>query len=79
MLSVNRPRPEQGVALGGPSIAVAPTGEVLVETTDPLAVVTIDRAVVVRTRGRYPGYLATRADLYADGWRQVKGTRLPHE
>jgi predicted amidohydrolase len=79
VLSVNRPRVEQGIGFGGPSFAVAPTGEVLVETTDTVAIVTLDRSVVKRARARYPGYLATRADLYAEGWRQVKRTRLPHE
>lgn len=78
VLSVNRPAPEQGVPLGGPSFAVAPTGEVLAETTDPMALVTIDKAVVAQARARYPGYLATRSDLYAEGWRQVRPTRLPH-
>jgi N-carbamoylputrescine amidase len=79
VLSVNRPREEQGVHLGGPSFAVAPTGEVIAETTDTMATVRLDRAVVSRARARYPGYLATRADLYAEGWQQVKRTRLPHE
>ena len=79
IVSVNRPRAEGGVALGGPSFAVAPTGEVLVESTDTVVLVTIDRTVVEAARGRYPGYLATRADLYAEGWRQIKGTRLPHQ
>lgn len=77
VLSVNRPRVEQGVLLGGPSFAVAPTGEVLAETTDVMTLVELDRTVVSRARQRYPGYLATRADLYAEGWRQVKPTRLP--
>ena len=79
VLSVNRPRAEQGVAFGGPSFAVAPTGEVLVETTDTVALVTIDPAVVDVARRSYPGYLATRSDLYAAGWQQVTATRLPHE
>ena len=79
VLSVNRPHEEQGVKLGGPSFAVAPTGEVIAETTDTMTLVELDRAVVTRARHRYPGYLATRADLYAEGWRQVKGTRLPRE
>ena len=79
VLSVNRPREEQGVQLGGPSFAVAPTGEVIAETTDTMTIVRLDRAVVSRARDRYPGYLATRADLYAEGWRRVKRTRLPHE
>ena len=78
VLSVNRPREEQGVPLGGPSFAVAPTGNVLADSTDAVTLVTLDRAVVARARQGYPGYLATRSDLYADGWRQVKGTRLPH-
>jgi N-carbamoylputrescine amidase len=77
VLSVNRPRKEQGVLLGGPSFAVAPTGEVLAETTDVMTLVEIDREVVSRARQRYPGYLATRADLYAEGWRHVKRTRFP--
>jgi predicted amidohydrolase len=68
ILSVNRPAPEQGVLIGGASIAVAPDGEILVETTDPVSVVTIDRARVEQARKDYPGYLAVRADLYAAGW-----------
>jgi predicted amidohydrolase len=71
VISVNRPRPEGGVPIGGPSLAIAPDGAVLVETTDPLAVVSLDRAVVQRARLDYPGYLAVRADLYAAGWRRV--------
>lgn len=79
LLSVNRPAEEQGVRLGGPTFAVAPTGDVLAETTDALTLVTLERDVVRRARQRYPGYLATRADLYAEGWRRVTRTRLPHE
>jgi predicted amidohydrolase len=78
VLSVARPREEVGVLLGGPSFAVAPTGEVLIQTTDPIAVVDLDRAVVNEARRRYPGYLPTRADLYAEGWRRVTTTRSPH-
>lgn len=79
ILSVNRPREEQGVRLGGPSFAVAPTGEVIAESTETMTLVELDRAVVARARQGYPGYLATRADLYAEGWRQAPRTRLPHE
>ena len=71
LLSVNRPAPEQGVLIGGPSIAVAPNGEVLLETTDRLAVITLERAVVAEARRAYPGYLAVRAELYADAWREI--------
>jgi N-carbamoylputrescine amidase len=69
VLSVGRPAPEQGVPLGGPSIAIDPNGEVLVETTEPIAIVTLDRAVVAAARKRYPGYLPTFASVYAEGWR----------
>ena len=79
VLSVPRPRPEFGVPLGGPSFAVSPTGEILAETTDRVALVTLQRRVVEEARRRYPGYLATRADLYADAWRRIKSSKLPHE
>lgn len=79
VLSVNRPHEEQGVGFGGPSFAVAPTGEILCETTDPVAVVTLDRGVVELSRTRYPGYLATRADLYAQAWAGVKPSRWPNQ
>jgi predicted amidohydrolase len=79
VVSVARPRPEFGVPLGGPSFVAAPTGEVLVETTERLALVTLDRSVVEEARRQYPGYLPTRADLYAEGWTRVRTTKLPHE
>ncbi len=50
VLSVNRPIPEGGVAIGGPSIAVDPAGDVLLETTDTVGLVTLDGAVVRRAR-----------------------------
>lgn len=68
VLSVNRPTPEQGVLIGGPSIAVDPDGKVLLETTDPIGIVTIERSVVKEARSKYPGYLPVRADLYARSW-----------
>lgn len=71
VLSVNRPGAEQGVLIGGPSIAVAPDGEVLVESTEPLAIVTLDSERIARARRRYPGYLPVRADLYAEAWARV--------
>lgn len=75
VLSVNRPAPEQGVLLGGPSIAVDPNGEVLVETTEPVALVRLERAAVERARRAYPGYLPVRAEMYAEGWREVARLR----
>jgi N-carbamoylputrescine amidase len=71
VLSVNRPAPEQGVPLGGPSIAVDPGGNVLVETTKPVAVVTIEQRAVDAARLKYPGYLAVNAALYAGAWRRL--------
>ena len=69
--SVNRPDPEQDVLIGGPSIAVDPNGKVLVETTERLAVVTLERSVVLAARAAYPGYLPVRARLYANAWSAV--------
>jgi N-carbamoylputrescine amidase len=71
IVSVNRPTPEFGVPLGGPSIAISPDGEVLLETPAPLAVVDLDRGAIAAARKRYPGYLTVRADLYARAWSAV--------
>lgn len=68
VLSVNRPAPERGVLMGGNSIAVSPLGDVLVETTAPVAVVRLERTVVEKAKTRYPGYLPVRAQMYADAW-----------
>jgi predicted amidohydrolase len=71
VLSVNRPAPEQRVPLGGPSFAVAPSGAVLLETLDPVAVVSLDHDAVAEARKKYPGYLRIEAGLYADAWRRI--------
>jgi len=71
VLSVTRPRPEGGVPLGGPSFVAAPDGSVLLETNDPLALVTLERGAVQAARQGYPGYLAVRPELYARGWEQA--------
>ena len=73
VLSVNRPDPEAGVLIGGPSIAVDPNGTVLVETTDQVALVTLESRVVNAARSDYPGYLPIRARLYADAWGEIAG------
>ena len=73
VLSVNRPDPEEGVLIGGPSIAVDPAGEVLLETTDRIGIVTLEARVVTEARTAYPGYLPIRAGLYADAWREIAG------
>ena len=73
VLSVNRPHPEGGVLMGGPSVAFDPSGDVLVETTDRMALVTLDAEVVANGRRSYPGYLPVRAGLYADAWAEIAG------
>jgi len=77
IVSVNRPRPEAGTPLGGPSLAVAPDGRVLIETTEPLSIVHLDRRELLEARHAYPGYLAVRSALYARGWSALAG-RPPH-
>ena len=74
VLSVNRPGSEAGVPLGGPSLAVAPDGEVVVETNAPLALVELDPTRLERARKGYPGYLRVRPDLYAEAWRRAGQT-----
>jgi predicted amidohydrolase len=74
VLSVNRPHPEEGVLIGGPSVAFDPNGELLVETTDQMALVTLDAATVTDARRVYPGYLPIRARVYADAWAEVAAT-----
>jgi predicted amidohydrolase len=71
VLSVNRPYPENDVLLGGPSVAVDPSGAVILETTDRLALVTVDAAVVAEARRAYPGYLPVRAAVYAEAWDEI--------
>ena len=71
VLSVNRPDPEDGVLIGGPSIAVDPAGAVLLETNDRIGMVTLETAEVERARVAYPGYLPVRARLYADAWAEI--------
>lgn len=75
VVSVNRPRPERGAPIGGPSIAIAPTGEVLAETTDPVHLVTLDGRTVHAASGEYPGYLKRYPELYAEGWKRLGGSR----
>lgn len=71
VVSVNRPGPEQGIPIGGPSLAIDPRGDVLVETTDPVAVVTLHESAVAAARRGYPGYLRTNAALYERAWGAV--------
>ena len=70
--SVNRPGPEAGVLIGGPSFAVAPDGEVLVETQDTVSVFSYDPGTHATQTRAYPGYLDVRSDLYLQGWQVVR-------
>ena len=73
LISVNRPFSEFGVDIGGPSLAIAPDGEVLFEGTDPLVVVEIDGKKLENIGAQYPGYLPRMVDLYAKGWSELIG------
>lgn len=73
LISVNRPRPEHGTSIGGPSIAIDPDGTVLEETSEPISIVEISRQVVEEAAGQYPGYLERFPTLYEKGWREVQG------
>lgn len=73
VVSANRPRPEHGASIGGPSLVIDPNGEVVVETTAPVRVVVLERAVVVEASREYPGYLKRFPELYAEGWRRLRG------
>ncbi len=73
VVSVNRPRPEAGASIGGPSIAIDPNGVVLAETSEPLCVVELSRDVVAEARAEYPGYLGRFPTVYAEGWRRLGG------
>ncbi len=68
LVSVNRPGPERGVGIGGPSIAIDPDGEVLAESEDRLSIVDLDLEHVARARAGYPGYLEHEGEVYARGW-----------
>lgn len=71
VVSVNRPRPEHGAAIGGPSLVISPTGEVLAETTDAVVVADLDPATVTAAAGEYPGYLERFPGVYAEAWARL--------
>ena len=75
VISANRPAPIPDGLIGGSSIAIDPNAEVLLETTDPVSVVTLRRDVVYAARKEYPGYLKVFPEIYAEGWRRVKGEK----
>jgi predicted amidohydrolase len=71
VVSVNRPDPEGGALIGGPSVVIGPRAEPLVETTDAMTIWTLDLRGVQEARRGYPGYLPVRARLWADAWDEV--------
>ena len=73
--TVNRPEPEEGVLIGGPSFAVDPNGTILVESTDPVSVFSYDASILPAHRAAYPGYLSIRSDLYAPAWDHLRDER----
>jgi predicted amidohydrolase len=73
VVTVNRPPEGEPSPIGGPSAVIAPDGEVLVETTDPITVVELDGAAVARARAGDPGYLDVRATVHARGWTALAG------
>lgn len=73
VISVNRPSSVPGGMVGGASIAIGPDAGVLLETTDPLGLVTVSREVVASARAGYPGYLKVFPEIYAEGWRNLAG------
>ena len=75
VVSVGRPRPEFGVEMGGPSLVVDPMGEVVLETTERITTVVLDRHAVEDARQSYPGYLAWPAKTYVTGWKKILGSQ----
>ena len=75
LISVNRPGTRSQGVIGGPSMVAGPAGDVLLETTDPVATVTLSKSVLARARKEYPGYLDVRADVYARAWRVARKGR----
>jgi hypothetical protein len=43
----------------------------MLETTDRLALVTLEASAAQAARQSYPGYLAIRARVYADAWDEL--------
>lgn len=56
-------------------MVAGPSGEVLLETRDPVATITLEKSVLARARNEYPGYLDVRADVYARAWRAARKDR----
>ena len=71
LVSVNRPPEGDPPFIGGPSVVIAPDGQVVCEATDPVIVATLDAERVVRAKDDYPGYLDFHPDVYLAGWAEL--------
>lgn len=69
VVSATRPRPEQGINLGGPCLAASPDGRTLLESEDEISIVTLERPLIRKAKADYPGYLPVRSDVYEASWR----------
>ena len=72
VISVNRPGTRSGGVIGGPSMVAGPSGDVLLETREPVATVTLKKTVLEQARQDYPGYLDVRPKVYERAWRQAR-------
>ncbi len=70
-MSANRPGPDKSAGIGGASLVVDPSGEVVLETEASVAAFELTGAAVASARASYPGYLARPAGLYALGWNGI--------
>lgn len=71
VVTVNRPPFGESSPIGGPSAVFGPSGEVVLETTDFMAVVRLDIQSTTRARDAYPGYLAFHPDVHEKGWKAL--------
>ena len=73
VVSANRPLGEPGLPNGGASLALAPDGRVIAESTEALFCVDLDPQEVSSAKRDYPGYLKLPAAFYADAWGAFDG------
>ncbi len=72
VISVNRPRSEFGVEIGGPSLIVNPMGEIVLESEKKIAIHSVSLGEVIHARQAYPGYLPWPAEMYIAGWQEIQ-------
>lgn len=77
LVTVNRPPTGENSPIGGPSAVIAPDGEVVCETTDPVAVVALDGGAAAAARRSYPGYLDFKPEVHQEGWGRLIDPTAP--